>query len=504
MGNLSGNLYLCNGNIKSLSMRDYFIKTKQTTGETTLYTRIRKKHPSVDINVNTRIKVDIADFRAIEEQKRAGLTTALEAYLKASPKRKELAATLYKLDQALTALAVASNYDADRIREQVDEVVARVVFPVQYRREQEHKEIERLQAEKARKDLERLKAEQARKEEEKRKNVLSYLSRFIAEIKNGERKYGQDDYRPNTVKAWGSFAKVIGEYYKKHPFTWTDVNKAMIARFVKWMEREGYMVTSINKYLITFRAMMRYAKQDGYHTVDLDGVFGKKKVKEEYKSKEIYLTADELQALYDMELTGAKEIYRDVFLIGCYTCQRFSDYSRIEKGSIYSTEKGTRIIELTQVKTGNKVYVPILNNNLETLLAKYDYNVPSVSDVVLNRYIKEILHDLSETVPSLAKMERTRLTMKERAKEERGEEEYQTDESGYTIKPRWAMVSTHTARRTGITLLYKSGLFDIVQIMHVSGHKDTKTFMEYIKLSGKEVADSIALTVKDNNANPFG
>ena len=38
---------------------------------------------------------------------------------------------------------------------------------------------------------------------------------------------------------------------------------------------------------------------------------------------------EELEALYDMELTGLEEKVRDVFLIGCYTAQRFSDYSRI-------------------------------------------------------------------------------------------------------------------------------------------------------------------------------
>ncbi len=34
--------------------------------------------------------------------------------------------------------------------------------------------------------------------------------------------------------------------------------------------------------------------------------------------------------------------------------------------------------------------------------------------------------------------------------------------------------------------------YTIRQMMHVSGHKTQKTFMDYIKLSSEEIADEIA------------
>lgn len=46
--------------------------------------------------------------------------------------------------------------------------------------------------------------------------------------------------------------------------------------------------------------------------------------------------------------------------------------------------------------------------------------------------------------------------------------------------PRYNCVTTHTARRSGITNMYLSHKFTIVQIMHVSGHKPPKTFLEYV------------------------
>ena len=47
------------------------------------------------------------------------------------------------------------------------------------------------------------------------------------------------------------------------------------------------------------------------------------------------------------------------------------------------------------------------------------------------------------------------------------------------------------SERSGITNLYLTGLFDTVQMMSISGHKDQRTFFDYIKLSSDEIADKI-------------
>ena len=479
-------------------MRAYFIKTKERTGTTTLYTRIRKKQPYVDINVNTLIKVDVADWLMIADEARRGNPHAQDDYLR-TRRGKKLYPLLVDLDRALDNMAAAVNYDADLIREQLPDTVKSVVCKAEYQRELARQAAEAEALANAR-------DEQRREKERQKNNVLLYLTRLVDGIQDGSRQFKNNTYTSGTLTVWRGFLKLLSRFMEKEGvFTWNDIDKGLVNAFTTWLREEEYMPTTINKYLTCFRAMVGYAMEDGYHdNTRARGCFQRVKVEEDMKAREIYLTADELQALYEMPLEGTRAIYRDIFLIGCYTCQRFSDYSKIEKESIYTTERGTRIIELTQKKTRNKVYIPILSDNLERLLSKYDYNVPSVCDVVLNRYIKEILCDLSVSVPSLALEQRTMLTMQERDLEERRERVFKRDAKGHVIKPRWAMVSTHTARRTGITLLYKSRLFDIPQMMHVSGHRDTRTFMEYIKLSGKEIADSIALTVKDNNANPFG
>lgn len=75
----------------------------------------------------------------------------------------------------------------------------------------------------------------------------------------------------------------------------------------------------------------------------------------------------------------------------------------------------------------------------------------------------------------------------------------ETDLNGNVIVPRYECVTSHTARRTGITNMYLSNKYTILQMMHVSGHKTQKTFMDYIKLSSGEIADEIAAMSKKEN-----
>ena len=41
--------------------------------------------------------------------------------------------------------------------------------------------------------------------------------------------------------------------------------------------------------------------------------------------------------------------------------------------------------------------------------------------------------------------------------------------------------------------MYLSHRYTILQMMHISGHKTQKTFMDYIKLSSEEIADEMKL-----------
>lgn len=468
-------------------MGNYFLRTKKEKGTASVYLRVQKRNPKLNILVCSKVSVDIQQWDKVTQD-----VAKWNDYCKTQDGRK-VKETLDSISSAIDNLISQGIYDKARI----DEVVEAIVF-------REERERQRIQEEEERQEQERLRQIKEQEEEARKADVILFLENFLEGIKNGRIKNGAENYTLNTCKVWSNFLGILKRFIKISPFTWKDINKALADRFVSFMEKNGYMVTSINKYIICFKAMIQNAMdQELHNNLIALRAFSKKKIQETDKAKEIYLTKAELQALYEMPLEGLKDKVRDVFLVGCYTCQRFSDYARLEKENFTKTAKGTKVVRIVQEKTGNDVVIPILNDNLLHIAEKYGYDIPKVNDVILNRYIKQILKELSSTVPSLARKERTLLTMKEREKEKQGLVSFERDNKGYVIKPRYELVSSHTARRSGITNLYLSGNFDTYQMMSISGHRDEKTFYEYIKLSSDEVADSIAQKKEEHKNELF-
>ncbi len=470
---------------KTLS-RFYFLKKDENKDKATLFVRVQDPIRKIDVQFTTRLRVSVPEWKAAVSSE-----DALARHRKEYPKLHDM---LGRIEVMLKREMDAPEFDREKVKEEIMAIADPDKSEI-IRRQREAEIIAQKKEEQIRQE----EAEKARKvAEAERANIWNFLDRFVNDIKAGKRLNGNDRYTPGSCKAWSSFRKLYNGFDPRHKLTWDDVDRELVTKFLAHLAKLDYMGSSINKYLVSFRAMVGYAYADGLHNNDRSmACFSKRKVEESDKAVEIYLTEAELQALADMELTGLKDQVRDIFLIGCYTCQRVSDYNNIQPEDFTTTAKGTPIIRLIQQKTRNEVKIPIMNPNLKAICEKYNYNIPSVIDVLINRYIKEILEDLSATVPSLAVKVPTKLTMKQKNNEASGKLTVERNAKGEVIMPRYNCVTTHTARRSGITNMYLSHKYTIVQMMHVSGHKTQKTFMDYIKLSSDEIADEI-----DAIANP--
>ena len=100
----------------------------------------------------------------------------------------------------------------------------------------------------------------------------------------------------------------------------------------------------VGKHIKTLKVILRQSRDEGHHNNTEVERKAFKAISE--PSESIYLTESELNSLLKLDLSESKhlDIARDVFLSGCYTAQRYSDYSRISKDmvKIYS---GNKVIE---------------------------------------------------------------------------------------------------------------------------------------------------------------
>ena len=224
-------------------------------------------------------------------------------------------------------------------------------------------------------------------------------------------------------------------------------------------ETKGYKTNMKGTQIKNLKAVMNAAYKEGLHSNTAYQFF--KKQTEEVDN--VYLTEEELKALYDLPLTGYKAKARDIFLVGCYTAMRWSDYSRLQEKDIMDDT-----IYFTHKKTGFRVSIP-LHPIVKEILERYGGSVPELSEQKLNTYIKEVCEDAGITAPV------TRVFYKGGVRTEE-------------VKPKCKLVSSHTARRTAATNMYKSGV-PAYNIMLITGHTSEQTFRKYIKFEKERNAE---------------
>lgn len=183
----------------------------------------------------------------------------------------------------------------------------------------------------------------------------------------------------------------------------------------------------------------------------------------EFVAEKVYLTEDEVNLLWNFKSDNANDIaVRDLFLIGVYSASRYSDYSRITSKNIKDG-----MIRFTQEKTHNTVVIP-LSPRVKEILDRNNGAVPLLSHTGFNKIIKRVCRQVGIDSEVLVHEDKgTRI-------EER------------TCK-KWELVTAHTARRTGATLLYKSGV-PIRQCMFITGHTTESSFLRYIRITKEENA----------------
>lgn len=288
-------------------------------------------------------------------------------------------------------------------------------------------------------------------------------------------------YTPGTVKMHkvcknqiAGFGEIWGE------LTFESISNEFYTALISYFHTKNYKQNTIGRAIKSLKFLLKTAYKEGIHTNEIFKDEDFKAVMEDVDN--IYLTIQELDSLYNVDLSKdkVKERARDLFLIGCYTAQRFSDYSRFRPEHIKTTSNGTKVIDIVTKKTKQRVIIPFLFSKLDILLKKYDYRSPKTYEQDLNEQIKEV-GKLAGINGDIIISEKTGGKMVE------------------TIHKKYDLIKTHTARRSGATNLFKMG-YAPLEIMKITGHTSETTFMKYIKVSKEENAELMTSKIKQEKS----
>lgn len=445
----------------------FFIRTKKSIGTTSLVVRVQIPEKGVDIRKSTPIKVDIEEWKNGQKSPKA-----LVYYRKRKP---ELWDKLDEIANTLDALATLPEKQLDG--DLVGKIVDSIYFREQYEQERKNGEMA----------------------------FMDYFAYVIEGMKSGrELNEKNQPYSEGTAKRFQLCYNRLQDFqaYRKRPIEWNDIDAGFVADFKYFLQHlsklwpyrdkehhnnqpaEDYSINTVGSRLKELKFVMRrYCDRTKTDTSEI-AKNANFKASNNNEVDTIYLTEEELERLKNVPLSHLSKAYekaRDLFLVGVWSAQRVSDYNNIRKENIKvrnivrmegETEiHETRlIIELTQQKTGRKVVIPV-NSQLRQILEKYDFVLPHIADQALNRLLKEIcqLAGIDEPV------------------------EIRSTKGGKETTrqyPKYELCTSHTARRTGCTLMYLAGM-NVFDIMKISGHSTTSMLEKYIKADTLTVADKL-------------
>ncbi|MCL1942008.1 MAG: site-specific integrase [Candidatus Azobacteroides sp.] len=231
--------------------------------------------------------------------------------------------------------------------------------------------------------------------------------------------------------------------------------------FIEYLKEQNLMLSTVLSIFDKLKSSIRKAEKAGY---PVDYGFENIEIKKE-DSCAVYLTIEELERINALKnLSKEAEACRDRFLTGCFTALRISDYRRLSVEENFI--KGC--IHIKTQKTGESVVIPI-HPVVWDIVDRNNNVLPKMpSQQSFGKTIKRICKRAGITEPVL--WERTvgnRIIRKK--------------------IPKYRLVSSHTARRTGATNMYLSGI-STARIMLLTGHKTEQSFFRYIRIDKKENA----------------
>lgn len=291
--------------------------------------------------------------------------------------------------------------------------------------------------------------------------------------------------RKNTVNSYMTTLVKLRAYEAKirRRLKFEEIDMDFYNRFQVWFYAQGFSANYFGMIVKIIKQVFREARIDGVHSYS--GIEHRDFIVTRQNVDTVYLDTNELAMIRALDLPkalardikgpisadsfGARlallEQARRLFLVGCYTGLRVSDFSRLNEVHI------GRYISIKTAKTGTSVVIPIHPVVREIISGGFDLS-ETLSTQKFNDQIKDLCRMAGIT---------EQITVNKNVGGKNVE----------VVLPKYKLISSHTARRSFATNAYKSGV-PTIAIMKITGHTKEDTFLKYIRVSAEENAELLS------------
>ena len=294
----------------------------------------------------------------------------------------------------------------------------------------------------------------------KKLSFYEFVEEYTELSKNSKKK--------TTINEYGYTMKSLKEFekYKHRRIDWDTIDMKFYDAYMDFQYNvKGNSQNLFGKRIKTVKTFLNaaYERGDNKHLM----YRGFEVLQTETDA--IYLTEKEIDKIYNLDLKNNQRLerVRDLFVVECLTGVRYGDLMKITKEYIFKDS-----IKIKVSKTGQVLHTLLLPTTTK-ILKKYNFILPKISNSNYNKYIKEVgkIAGINESITK------------------------DTQKSGKAVsfkRKKYQLITTHTARRSFATNMYKRG-YSPVQIMSITGHKKESTFLKYIRITNEESVRMISL-----------
>ena len=275
-----------------------------------------------------------------------------------------------------------------------------------------------------------------------------------------ENDYTGNSISNSTLKRYKCNKNLLEDFESncKVKITLGKFDDKLYNRFLKYcIEEKKHSANTLHRNVGLLKTFLLWALNKKY-TYNNNFITFKKPAK--FTTDEIALNYEQVELIYNYDFSDNKRLerVRDLFVFGCTTGMRFGNYSTISRSDVDGN-----FIRVIDLKSKSKNLAIPLNSISKSILEKYDYNLPSITNQKMNEYIKEVFKKLEFT-------DEIKKTMK------------YGDELVDQKAEFWTRIPSHTARRSFITIMKNKRVRDKV-IMSYTGHTSLEVFNAYYRPS---------------------
>ena len=282
-------------------------------------------------------------------------------------------------------------------------------------------------------------------------------------IQEKENDYSGNSISKSTKDRYDYNKRLLQDFqdYYKLKLRLGNFDDKIYNKFLKYcIEIKDHSANTVHRNVGLLKTFLYWALSKKY-TYNNNFINFKKPPK--FRTDEIALNYQQVEEIYLFDFSKNKRLerVRDLFVFGCVTGMRFGNYSRISKQDIQGD-----FIRVVDLKSKSKKLSIPLNSISKAILEKYDYILPNISNQKMNEFIKEVFKEMKFT-------EDIKKTMK------------YGDELIDKKSEFWERISSHTARRSFITIMKNNKVPDKI-IMSYTGHTSLEVFNNYYRPSEED------------------